>query len=62
MSVKNAKDMGYEVILLDGQLDVHFAVNKKVDGSSPSRIAKEGGSSSRSKFKKMVIVTRHSLV
>lgn len=25
MSVKNAKDMGYEVILLDGQLDVHFA-------------------------------------
>jgi molecular chaperone HtpG len=25
MSVKNAKEMGYEVILLDGQLDVHFA-------------------------------------
>lgn len=25
MSVKNAKDMGYELILLDGQLDVHFA-------------------------------------
>jgi len=25
MSVKNAKDMGYEVIVLDGQLDVHFA-------------------------------------
>jgi molecular chaperone HtpG len=25
MSVKNAKDMGYEVVLLDGQLDVHFA-------------------------------------
>ena len=25
MSVKNAKDMGYEVVVLDGQLDVHFA-------------------------------------
>lgn len=25
MSVKNAKDMGYEVVLLDGPLDVHFA-------------------------------------
>jgi molecular chaperone HtpG len=25
MSIKSAKDMGYEVILLDGTLDVHFA-------------------------------------
>ncbi len=25
MSIKSAKDMGYEVILLDGPLDVHFA-------------------------------------